>query len=136
MVSNTGVQQCMGTDTATEKRLPTSSNSFPGYEVCLTFSEIQLTLLLPQESLSVQKASRQKSRAWRCGGRFYVNGLQPGIKAIWLHVTFTLPQNYRHTAVSSLVECFSSPAAAQGRFMSKEQKAEGKVQTLARLTWT
>lgn len=35
-----------------------SSNSLPGYEVCLTLSEIQLILLLPPESPSVQKTSQ------------------------------------------------------------------------------
>lgn len=35
-----------------------SSNNFSGYEVCLTLSEIQLILLIPQEPASMLKASQ------------------------------------------------------------------------------
>lgn len=35
-----------------------SSNNFSGYEVCLTLSEIQLILLIPQESTSMLKTSQ------------------------------------------------------------------------------
>lgn len=85
-----------------------SSNNFSGYEMCLTSSEIQLILLIPQESASMPKTSQIEIphvAMWRLDLCEQIPSWNKG--HLTLYFTLTLLQKYGHMFVSflSLTKC-------------------------------